>query len=599
MGRIVIGCTELLSKPMLKEIVHTKLAEALDKLGVSAPSIEITVPEKAEFGDLSTNLAFTLKSTLKASPREIGLSLLEHVDKTPFDKVEVVGPGFLNFFLKREYILNVLERVLSQNASYGRLNLGRGKKAQVEWVSANPTGPLHIGHSRQAILGDVISRLLEDAGYELTREYYFNDAGQQMRRLGNSVKARYLQSLGHSVVFPEDGYQGEYIAEIAQKIQKEHGAHWQTADAAQFKEFAESALFAEIKQTLARLFRVPHEKLFDLYYNETWLYGEPDQTRVFVNNSQLLDLLRTVGLAYEKDGAVWLRATAQGRPEDRVLVRSKGERDPTYRLPDIAYHVNKLLRGFDLVIDIFGADHQDTYQDVLAAIRGLYEHENLPKACSPDKIRVLIHQMVNVVRGGKPVKMSKRHGTSVTIDELIDELKSTVELDEAAKHCDTQTEEQLKEDFAVNVVRYFILMRSLTSHVNFDLDLAKVQSKENPVYYIMYAYTRISAIRDKYSQANVLEHNHDLLKEKEELALLKKLDSFPETVRETTEQLAPQFLTNYAYELARLVHDFYEKHRVISDDAARTAVRVRLLAAVQCVLGRCFELLGLKAPERM
>lgn len=584
---------------MLKELVLEKLREAVAKLGVDVAKIEISVPDKPEFGDLSSNVAFTLKSALKMSPREAGQKVVETIDKSAFEKVEVVGPGFINFFLKRESVLEVLSEVLLQRETYGRLALGSGKRAQVESVSANPTGPLHIGHFRQAVLGDVISRLLQNAGYDLTREFYFNNAGQQMRRLGNSVKARYLEILGLPAQFPEDGYQGEYIYEIAQVIRDKHGSSWQERDAVQFKEFAEAALFEEIKQTLKRLFRLAENKVFDIYYNETWLYGEPDHKFVYVNNNQVLDWLRQADLAYDKEGAVWFKATAMGRPDDRVLVRSKGERDPTYRLPDIAYHVNKLMRGFDLVIDIFGADHHETYQDVLAAVRGLYEHKKLLSECNPEKIRVLIHQFVTLVSGGKPVKMSKRLANYVTIDELIDELKSTVELDEATKLYDSATQEALREDFAINVARYFILMRSPNSHISFDLDLAKQQSKENPVYYIMYAYTRIAAIRDKYEPTSVATVNLDLLKEREELALLKKLDEFPGVVGEATEQLAPQFLTTYSYELARLVHDFYEKHRVISENQALTDARIQLLSAVQLVLKRCFELLELKAPERM
>ncbi len=584
---------------MLKEFVKQEIAKALTQLGVTTSKIEITVPDKPEHGDLSSNIAFSVKTELKTSPRDAGTQILEKIDKTAFEKIEVVGPGFLNFFLKREDILNVLDNVLQQKEKYGKLDMGQGQHAQVEFVSANPTGPLHIGHFRQAVLGDVVARLLTNAHYRVTREYYFNNAGQQMRRLGNSVKARYLENLGLPSEFPEDGYQGEYIYEIANQIKSEHAANWKDADASQFKEVAEAVLFAEIKKTLTRLFRLDNHRIFDMYYNESWLYAVSDQKHVFFNNNQVLELLRSADLAYDKDGAVWLNAKNLGRSEDRVLVRSTGERDPTYRLPDIAYHINKLMRGFDLVVDLFGADHQDTYQDVLAAIRGLHSVKKLPALCDPTKIRVLMHQWVNLVKGGKPVKMSKRLGNNISIDEMIDELKSTVELDEATKEFDALTQEKLKEDFAINVARYFILMRSPSTHVNFDLDLAKQQSKENPVYYIMYAYTRMAAIQQKHEKMQSSPANFDLLREREELALVKKIDSFPEVVREATDQLAPQFLTTYAYELARLVHDFYEKHRVISEDVALTTARVGLLTAVQSVLKRCSDLLELKAPERM
>lgn len=335
------------------------------------------------------------------------------------------------------------------------------------------------------------------------------------------------------------------------------------------------------------------ERVFDVYYNESWLHAAPRADLVFVTNEMVVQWLRELGFAYEKDGAIWFKATALGRPQDRVLVRSHtGE--PTYRLPDMAYHANKLLRGFDLIIDIFGADHQETYQDVLAAVRALWAGGKLPKECSPEKIRVLIHQWVNLVRGGRPVKMSKRMATFVTIDELIDEIKSTVELEPALDS------PQLREDFAVNVVRYFLLMRSADSHVHFDLDLAKQHSKENPVYYVMYAYTRIKSIFEKASRVSWDGHVVGHLRQPEELALIKKLDDFPKVVRDATEHLAPHFLAVYVHELAKRFHDFYERHRVLDETTPELRqARLALCRGTQIVLERAFALLGLKAPERM
>jgi arginyl-tRNA synthetase len=607
---------------MLRELVRARLQEAIQRLyGISdqIPSGLITVPEKPEFGDLSSTVAFHLAQTKSGqgeqsrrslAPRQIAEEIVAAIDKSPFERVEIAGPGFINFFFKPETIHQALREILAQGSEYGKLSVGRGKRAQVEFVSANPTGPLTVGHCRQAVLGDVISRLLENAGYDVTREYYYNDAGRQMKLLGESVRARYVELLGKPSNFPEDGYHGEYIYEIARKIEQQYGDQWEGASVEQFTEFAERELFAEIKRTLSRLFRRPPERVFDVYYNESWLYdlsnfsppslGEGKGERlVFVNNQTLLQWLRELDLAYEKDGAIWFKATALGRPQDRVLVRSHtGE--PTYRLPDMAYHANKLLRGFDLIIDIFGADHQETYQDVLAAVRALWEGGKLPKECNPDKIRVLIHQWVNLLRGGQPVKMSKRMATFVTIDELIDELKSTVELAPGQG-------EAAREDFAVNVVRYFLLMRSADSHVNFDLDVAKQQSKDNPVYYVMYAYTRIRSIFNSASgfQLDSLSVSTDKLRTDElrtdeELALIKKLDEFPQIVADATEHLAPHFLALYAHELAGLFHDFYERHRVLDEaNPALSQARLALCRAVQLVLERTFELLGLVAPERM
>nr|BAL59355.1 arginyl-tRNA synthetase [Candidatus Acetothermum autotrophicum] len=600
---------------MLRELVRERLQETIQKLyGLSVP-VEISVPEKPEFGDLSSTIAFALKAQLSRAPRQIAEEIKASLAYGPgeawFEKIEVVGPGFINFFLKPETIHRALWEILTQGHDYGTLKIGQGKRAQVEFVSANPTGPLTIGHCRQAVLGDVISRLLENAGYDVTREYYYNDAGRQMKLLGESVRARYLELLGKPVSFPEEGYHGEYIYEIARKIQQQHGESWADAAVEQFTEFAERELFTEIKQTLSRLFRLPPERVFDVYYNESWLQTSSGlhtvlpaaaREKVIVTSAQVLQWLHELGLAYEKDGAIWFKATALGRPQDRVLVRSHtGE--PTYRLPDMAYHANKLLRGFDLIIDIFGADHQDTYQDVLAAVRALWEGGKLPKECTPDKIRVLIHQWVNLLRGGQPVKMSKRMATFVTIDELIDEIKHAsleVHLRRPQAGEGEQSRRSL-EDFAVNVVRFFLLMRSPDSHVNFDLDLAKSQSKDNPVYYVMYAYTRIKSIFEKLGELpEVGKADLAILCEQAELNLIKKLDEFPQVVHEATEHLAPHFLANYAHELAGLFHDFYEKYRVLDEtNPERMKARLALCRAVQIVLERAFALLGLKAPERM
>jgi arginyl-tRNA synthetase len=620
---------------MLRELVRARLQEAIQRLyGISdqIPSGLITVPEKPEFGDLSSTVAFHLAQTKSGqgeqsrrslAPRQIAEEIVAAIEQSPFERVEIAGPGFINFFFKPETIHQALREILAQGREYGKLSVGRGKRAQVEFVSANPTGPLTVGHCRQAVLGDVISRLLKNAGYDVTREYYYNDAGRQMKLLGESVRARLLEILGQPSQFPEEGYQGEYIRDIARKLVNQYGKYdpwkWKVED---FTKWAELEIFYQIKETLRRLrlaSQVPGEP-FDVYYNEKWMYGlffdEQDRQQVInlhkrfpnfypkdfpvpVTNEDILRWLGELGLTYEKDGAIWFKATALGRPQDRVLVRSHtGE--PTYRLPDMAYHANKLLRGFDLIIDIFGADHQETYQDVLAAVRALWEGGKLPKECNPDKIRVLIHQWVNLLRGGQPVKMSKRMATFVTIDELIDEIKSTVELAPGQG-------EAAREDFAVNVVRYFLLMRSADSHVNFDLDVAKQQSKDNPVYYVMYAYTRIRSIFNSASgfQLDSLSVSTDKLRTDElrtdeELALIKKLDEFPQIVADATEHLAPHFLALYAHELAGLFHDFYERHRVLDEaNPALSQARLALCRAVQLVLERTFELLGLVAPERM
>lgn len=592
---------------MLRELVKPQLHEALKVLGFQGPFVyEVKRTDHPEYGDFSTNAAFALGKTARQAPRALAERLVEQLRAqagNPFETIEVAGGGFINFRLKKETIHEAL-RLILQATAHGTSSEGVGKNAQVEFVSANPTGPLTLGHGRQAVLGDVIARLLENSGYRVTREFYYNNAGSQMRMLARSVQARYLELLQRPSQFPEEGYQGEYIREIAQRIADEHGESWINAELDRFKDYAEAVIFEEIRRTLGRLFRGPPDRAFDVYYNETSLYGHGPQ-QPFATIEQIEKWLRAADLAYDKDDAVWFKATACGRPEDRVIVRRTGE--PTYRLPDIAYHVDKLARGFDLVVDIFGADHHDTYQDVLAAIKGLCA--NVPELAKydPERIRVLIHQFVTLTRGGKQVKMSKRMANYVTIDELIDEIKNTVELEAPTTEA-AHTPQQLREAFAVNAVRYFYLMRNPDSHLEFDLELAIAQSKENPVYYVMYAYTRIVAIiaefSDVFSQGSPstppAAPDLSLLQQPEELALIKQLDAFPEILAEAERELKPNLVTSYAFDLARLIHDFYEKHRVV--DAAQpelSVARMALLRGVELVFGRLFGLLGLFAPRYM
>ena len=597
---------------MLKELVKTRLQGALEALGLpEPPAYELKRSERLEHGDLSTNVAFALAKQARQAPHRLAEQLVEQLraqSDSPFESVKVAGAGFVNFSFKLGKIHQVLAQILAQAAgngvAYGTSSTGEGQTAQVEFVSANPTGPLTLGHGRQAILGDVIARLLENAGYQVTREFYYNNAGRQMRLLGQSVQARYLEGLGRPAQFPEEGYHGEYIREIAQKIRAAEGDAWAGAETGQFKDYAEAEIFAGIRRTLGRLFRRPADQAFDIYYNESSLYGRGPQ-RPLATVDRITEWLRAAGLAYDKDGAVWFKATASGRPEDRVIVRRSGE--PTYRLPDIAYHLDKLARGFDLIIDIFGADHHDTYQDVLAALKELCQNVPELEQYEPERIRVLIHQFVTLTRGGQQVKMSKRLANYVTIDDLIDELATTVELEKQTQEA-AHTSEQLREAFAVNAVRYFFLMRNPDSHLQFDFDLAKAQSKENPVYYVMYAHTRIAAINAEYftvfTERNTFRdpaaEDLSLLQQPEELALIKQLDAFPEVLAEALDQLRPNLITGYAFELARRFHDFYEQHRVV--DASQpelSEARMALLRGIDIVFGRLFGLLGLFAPRYM
>ncbi len=542
-------------KIYLRERVTAALA-ALDVVDVPPPTFE--TPRTAEHGDLTTNVAMIHAKRLGLQPRRLAEQIIAGlaVDPMLVEKIEIAGPGFINFRFSSIWYLRKLEEILAKGKAYGRVDLGKRMKTQVEFVSANPTGPLTVGHGRGAVYGDTISRLLEWTNYDVTREYYFNNAGRQMRILGDSVRLRYLELLGDSSPFPDEYYQGEYIREIARHIRDAQGDAMRSEPAEGiFKAEAEREIFDDIKKTLQRL-GFSH----DVYYNENTLY-ESGKVK------EVIEEFRAKGLAYDLDGAVWFKATALGGEKDKVIVKSTGE--PTYRLPDIAYHREKFRRGFDLIIDVLGADHIATYPDVLSALKALgYDTE---------KIKVLIHQFVTIVQGGEVVKMSTRKANFVTLDELIDEV-------------------------GADVVRYFFLMRGINSHLNFDLKLAKERSEENPVYYLQYAHARIaSIIRNAESQGIAISAAPDLslLREKEELDLLKQLSLFPDIVESCASTFEPHRLAEYLHEVAGLYHKFYHVCRVLSEDLPLTSARIAVCRGTKSVLANGFAILGISAPEKM
>lgn len=521
------------------------------------PSIVVERPQQSEHGDFGSPVCLRLAKEARMAPREIAARVVEHFPSAPFvGKVEVAGPGYINVTLDAAWLSVQVEAILNAGESFGDLEIGQGQKAQVEFVSANPTGPLTVGRGRGGVMGDTLCNLLAAAGYNVEREYYFNNAGQQMRILGNSVRLRYLELLGQEIEFPEDHYQGSYIEDIATALHAEHGDGLAEAEADVFRAGAEADIFASIRTTLKRLGIV-----FDNYFNENSLY---EGNQVW----DTLGALKECGYTFEKDGAIWLRATDLGEKKDRVLVKSNG--DPTYRLPDIAYHIEKIRRGYGLMITILGADHVEEYPDVLAGLRALdYDTEN---------VKVIFHQFVTLVRGGEQVRMSTRKGHFVTLDELIGEV-------------------------GADAVRYFMLARSPDSHMEFDLDLAVEQSDRNPVYYIQYAHARI---------ASILRHAADLgwdvdalgdvslLNHESALALVRKMLELPEVVYQTVTQLTPHYLPFYAQELAAAFHLFYRDCRVVDAEApALTQVRLMLVRAAKLVLARVLRLMGMGAPERM
>ena len=538
---------------MLKHVVRQALCEALSQLSVETREVDIGATDKPEFGDYATNVAFTLSKPLKCSPREVASSLLEHLDTALFERVEVAGPGFLNFTLKQDTLHAVVRDVLQKKGRFGQRDLGQNRRVQVEYVSANPTGPLTVGHGRNAVVGDTVANILAAVGWRVTREYYFNDAGKQMRVLGESLKLRVKELLGETVEFPENFYQGGYLTELATAVLERRGKSVIDEGWAFFKDVAKDTIFKDIQDTLARL-----GIRFDVLSNEA---------TYFENNAiwAVLERLKQAGYAYEKDGATWYKATAFGAEKDRVLVRSNG--DPTYRLPDIAYHVDKLERGFEWVVDVLGSDHIVQTPDIISALNVL--------GYDGDKIQPLFYQFITLTSGGKALKMSTRKANFVTLDELTAEV-------------------------GADAVRYFMISRSTDAQMEFDLELAKKQSKDNPVYYIQYAHTRIASIlRETQGGEDHEELDLSALNEPEVRALIKKLDAYPEALTEAARYLAPHLVATYAHQLAGLFHVFYERYRVLNVDPATARARLALVRATQIVLKQALDVLGVSSPEHM
>jgi arginyl-tRNA synthetase len=538
------------------------LLQCFQKTAVKLPylsEVEISFdkPRIESHGDLSTNAAMLCAKKLKKNPREIANEIIQHLDinKDAVEKVEIAGAGFINFFFNQSFLSNVINEVLEGKESYGRSKKYFGKRANVEFVSANPTGPLTVGHGRGAVCGDTIANMLEWIGYKVDREYYFNNAGRQMRVLGDSVRLRYLELLNEIIEFPSDYYQGEYIKDIAGILYKENNDKLINESAeGVFKEIAEKEIFSDIKRTLKRL-SIVH----NIFYNENTLYDEGKIER-------LLKKFEEKNLSYEKDGALWLKFTELGNEQDKVIVKSTGE--PTYRLPDVAYHITKFERNYDLIVDIFGADHNATYPDVLASLRAL--------GYDVDNVKTIIHQFVTIIQDGEVVKMSTRKANFITLDELI-------------------------EETGADVVRYFFNMRSVTSHMNFDLSVAKKHSDENPVFYLQYAHARICSILRmvKEEEINISTENLKLLITSEEQNIMKKLWLFEDEVLFAALSFEPNRICAYLEELAALFHRFYNLHRIIGSEIKLAEARIALITAVQIVLKNGLTILGLDAPERM
>jgi arginyl-tRNA synthetase len=530
---------------------------------VNLPQIEIEVPANPDHGDYACNVAMILASQAKQNPRKIAQAIQENLTDTEgmIEKVQIAGPGFLNFMIKDALWRKILWSILNQKEKYGCLDIGQGKKVQVEFVSANPTGPLHIGHARGAVVGDVLSNLLQATGYRVSKEYYINDAGNQMNNLGKSVLYRYRELLGEKIEFPESCYKGDYIKEVSADIIEKEGSRYLTEKEEEtvlyFNAVAGGVILEEIKKDL-RDFGVT----FDFYFSEKELYKENGV-------SDLLASLQKQGFIYSDGETLWFKTTAYGDDKDRVVIRKNGE--PTYFAADIAYHQNKFARGFDILVDIWGADHHGYMPRLWAAVQALGHDKN--------DLKIILVQLVNLLRAGEPVAMSTRSGDFVTLREVLDEVGK-------------------------DAARYNFLMRRSDSHLDFDLEVAKKQSNENPVFYVQYAHARIcSILRMAQERGKALpayeNMNPSLLVEPEERTLIKMMARYPEMLEGAAKSLEVHRITFYLNELAGVFHSYYNKNKVVTDDAALTAARLVLVDAVRVVLGNALKILGVNAPEKM
>ncbi len=540
----------------LKNIVNRYLIDALGKLNLAVESFDLSSPKNPKFGDLSTNVALVLAKKVGKNPMEIAKEIEQviPIDNNIISEVNVTPPGFINFKISPSYYQSIVQQIINKDEHFYSGKIGKGKTANVEFVSANPTGPLSVGHGRQAVLGDTIASILQWHSYSVAREYYYNDGGKQMRILAKSVEARYFQTIGKKVEWSDDFYQGDYIKDIANDIKKEFGEKVNVSDKI-FRKVAEERIFSNIRETLKKI-----DIIHDVFSNEK-NFIEPNKIESVIRD------LRKKGLIYQADGATWFKTTALGKEQDRVLIKSSGE--PAYRLPDIIYHLDKFERNYDLLIDIFGADHIDSYPDVISALKVLgYDTSTL---------RVLIHQFVTLTKGDEKVKMSTRKAAFVTLDELINLVGK-------------------------DVVRYFFLMRGMNTHLNFDIELAQDQSEKNPVYYLQYAHARICNIIRYGKQQGVTfnkDYDSSLLSHDAEIDLMKHLNQFPDIMATVLESLEPRSIANYLQTLAGSFHKFYTECHVITDDIPLSQARIALISATRNILAEGLVVLGISTPERM
>lgn len=535
--------------------IRDRLNACLRKLNIEfSKTLELEIPKNESFGDLSTPLAMDLAKILKKPPKQIAESIVSNIEKDIFESIDIAGAGFINFRLKRNFILSKLTSLLEKGDDFFILDIGKGRKIQIEFVSANPTGPLHLGHGRGAAVGQALANILRESGYDVSTEYYINDAGRQVELLGMSVYIALQRLGGKDIKMPDECYKGEYINELAKEIYQIYGNELIDKD---FEEISDITIDFSYKKILSEIqtdlkdFGV----IFDKWISERKLYHTGEVQSAIIK-------LKEQGYIYEKDGALWFRSTAFGDEKDRVVVKSDGSY--TYFASDIAYHKNKIERGFDELINIWGADHHGYIKRVTSAVQAL--------GMDSSQIKILLIQMVNLLRDGIPVQMSKRAGTFVTLRELMDEI-------------------------GVDTTKFIFLTRRHDSHLEFDVEIAKKQSQENPVFYVQYAHARINSIFEK---AKTECNNIDFaLFNDDEIRLIKKILLYPMIFEFAVLMREPHRITFYLQEIAGAFHSYYHKYRVINEDKALTETRLCLCKALMLVLKHGLRMLGVKAPEKM
>lgn len=550
---IINQVKETLIEEIKASIIKSELVETV-------PEIKIETPKDPANGDYSSNIAMVLTKLARKNPREIANQIVENLDtnKTNVKKVDIAGPGFINFYLDQQYLTEIIKTTLTKGETFGQTEERKNESIIVEYVSANPTGDLHIGHARNAAVGDTLSNVLSAAGYDVTREYYINDAGKQIENLAHSIEARYNQALGLDAELPEDGYYGKDIIAIGKDLAEKHPEIKDEAEEERIKTFRKLGLDYEMKKLKQDL--ADFNIHFDNWFSETSLY---ETNKI----SAVLDKMTELGYTYEQDGATWLKTTEFGDDKDRVLIKQDGTY--TYFLPDIAYHYDKVERGFDKLINLFGADHHGYINRLKASLETF--------GVDSKRLEIQIMQMVRLLQDGVEVKMSKRTGNAITLRDIMDEV-------------------------GIDAARYFLTMRSPDTHFDFDMELAKKESQDNPVYYAQYAHARISSIiRQAEEKGITIDQNVDLslITHEKAFDLLKKIAEFEPTIVSAAESRSPHRITNYIQDLAAQFHKFYNAEKVLTDDAEKTKAHLALIEAARITLRNALALVGVSAPESM